>query len=191
MRDRSGVLTDMSEDVGGEQLTSAESKDIAKKVLVMSIATVSMILYESYNVDQLKTQANGLAQAVNREKNVITKLKKEMAEYADVEKDAKVLEDKINILKTLSKIRLREVKALDFIQTITPETVWFSSIKYSEGQFEFQGYAVTDDDLSQFMRELENSPYFVDVILMRAKEEQTKQGTVKAFEIQSRAGDIG
>jgi hypothetical protein len=50
---------------------------------------------------------------------------------------------------------------------------------------------VTDDALSVFIRELENSAYFKEVILMKATEEKRKEGTVKVFEIQAESGGVG
>lgn len=181
----------VSEVAGAIGPSKEEQLEVLKKFGVILIPTLLLIAYEWYNVDFLtgqRNQANGQYRKVEKELNA---LNQEMKLYADVEQEAKVLEDKIGILKELSRIRLREVKALDFLQSVTPEAVWFRSISYKDLKFSFQGFAVTDDSLSVFIRELENSAYFREVILMKATEEKRKEGTVKVFEIQAESGGVG
>ena len=171
--------------------TKEEQVEGIKKLGIMLLPTLFLVGYEWYNIDFLETQqraAQGKARSLEQELNQINQ---EMKLYADVEQEAKVLEDKISILRDLSRIRLREVKALDFLQSVTPEAVWFKAISYQDLKFKFEGYAVTDDALSVFIRELENSAYFRDVILMKATEEKKKEGTVKVFEITAESGGIG
>ncbi|MEO0337217.1 MAG: PilN domain-containing protein [Pseudomonadota bacterium] len=168
-----------------------EQVAVLQKIGIIMLPTLLLIGYEWYNVSLLtdqKTKALSTYKKAERELNL---LNQEMKLYADVEQEAKVLEDKIGILRELSRIRLREVKALDFLQSVTPEAVWFSSIEYTSLRFVFKGFAVTDDALSAFIRELENSAYFTEVILMKATEEKNADGTVKVFEIQAQSGGIG
>lgn len=172
-------------------LSKSEQVDVIKKFFVASLATLALIAYEWYNVD-LQTQ---IAKAVNNDlKNTerqLKSLKDELLLYADVQEDSKVLEEKISILKALSKVRLREVKSLDFLQAITPEAVWFRSVVYKDKMFILDGYAVTDDALSALIKELESSIYFTDVILMKASEEKQDSSTVKSFQVQAKIGEMG
>ena len=175
--------------VGG--LNKTDQIAVIKKFFMLLLSTLIIIGYEWYNVDlqtQLANQANQEMQKTERE---LKAKKEEMKQYADVEQESKILEDKISILKALSKVRLREVKTLDYLQSITPDSVWYKSVDYRSKTFKIDGYAITDDALSALIKELESSIYFTDVILMKASEEKQKNGTVKAFEVQAKIGDVG
>ncbi|MCB0408220.1 MAG: PilN domain-containing protein [Bdellovibrionales bacterium] len=180
-----------SEGVVIGSLNKAEQVTVIKKFFMLLLSTLIIIGYEWYNVDlqtQLANQANQEMQKMERE---LKAKKEEMKQYADVEQESKILEEKISILKALSKVRLREVKTLDYLQSITPDSVWYKSVDYKSKTFKIDGYAITDDALSALIKELESSIYFTDVILMKASEEKQKNGTVKAFEVQAKIGDVG
>jgi Tfp pilus assembly protein PilN len=130
--------------------TKEEQLDVLKKIGVIMLPTLLLIGYEWYNIDFLTAQKDKAFGALKKVEKELNTLNSEMKLYADVEQEAKVLEDKIGILRDLSRIRLREVKALDFLQSVTPEAVWFKTISYTNLKFVFQGYAVTDDALSVF-----------------------------------------
>jgi Tfp pilus assembly protein PilN len=108
----------------------------------------------------------------------------------DVEKQARELEDKLKVLKSLSKLRLREVKTLDFMQSSIPEKVWLKSISFQargdnveEGHFEFVGNAVATEDLSEFVKRLEDSAYLSEVIVIKNQESPVtgRGGVVREF----------
>ena len=71
---------------------------------------------------------------------------------------------KIQAIRLLSKTRLIELKALDLIQSITPDKVWFNKIRYSDFSFNFQGNAISRDDFDILVAELKNSNFFVQVV---------------------------
>ena len=96
---------------------------------------------------------------------------------------AKELANKISLLKVLARTRLREIKTLDFIQTNLPERVWLKELSFKAGDLLMKGSAVTDDELTVFIRALEKNRSFTKVLLVQAKEERTKDGTVKGFEL--------
>lgn len=175
----------------GGSVGKQEQVQLVKNILIVLVPTILLISYEWYNVDILTKQRDVVALKLKDTEGNLKKVVDEMKLYADVEQEAKILEDKIAILRDLSRIRLREVKALDFLQSVTPEAVWFSSVVYKDLKFVFRGYAITDDALTLFMRELSNSAYFENAILMKATEEKKQEGTVKVFEIQADSGGVG
>ena len=177
--------------IGGGAVGKAEQIQLVKNIIIVLIPTFVLIAYEWYNVDILTKQRDNIGLKLKSTEQKLSKVTSEMKLYADVEQEAKILEDKISILRDLSRIRLREVKALDFLQSVTPEAVWFSSVVYKDLKFVFRGFAITDDALTLFMRELSNSAYFENAILMKATEEKKAEGTVKVFEIQADSGGAG
>ena len=170
-------------------LSKSDQVEVIKKVFVASLATLGLFIYEWYNVDVQSKRAVTAQAEVRAVERKLKAVNDELANYKDVQDESKILEDKISILKALSKVRLREVKSLDFLQSITPEAVWYQEVEYRDTVFKLEGYAITDDALSQLIKELEKSIYFTDVILMKANESKQPSGTVKAFSIQANIGD--
>src|SRR5690606_32481725 len=104
-----------------------------------------------------------MAAVRNRANTLQAELQKRKAEASDVSKsqvEIKELEAKIDIMKRLTKVRVRELKALDYLQTVIPDRVWLRTIDYRDDKVRFEGYAISDEDLSDFLNRLEGRNYF-------------------------------
>jgi Tfp pilus assembly protein PilN len=147
------------------------------------------MFYESQNIRSLNDESRKLNQQISTLTTDNTKRANEVLKYKDVEGQAKELEDKLKILKLLSKLRLREVKTLDFMQSSIPEKVWLKSISYEAdkihveaGHFQFSGNSVATEELTEFVRRLEDSAYLMDVIVVRNQEVAVgKSSTIRDF----------
>lgn len=174
-------------DAGG---TSGRSQGLIKILLICGFV-VGAVLYRGSEIDRLQSEMAVVQNQLNQKQQLLDQKKQEASVQPELEAKAKELEDKLQILRNLSKLRLVEVKALDFIQSIVPEKVWLDSIVYKDAQFNVTGQALTDEDASDFMKALEASPYFDQVILLQSKEQDNRQaGTTKTFEISFVAGNV-
>lgn len=165
------------------------NREIMVKGLVMFLFTGGLMLWESQSIRALNEERNRLMTQQNQLQQVATDKAAEADKFKDVEAQAKELEDKLKILKLLSKLRLREVKTLDFVQTSIPEKVWLKTVnfeadstKLENGHFKVVGNAVTTDDLTEFVRRLESGAYLQDVIVIRNQEvPAAKNSTIRDF----------
>jgi hypothetical protein len=55
----------------------------------------------------------------------------------------------IKIIRELARNRLREVKALDQLQTILPDKTWISAIKIEGGKITMDGYALNESAITE------------------------------------------
>ena len=164
-------------------LSSALGKAIAMNLAILLTFPAALIYYERYNIGLLRARANEIAGQVSQKQQVLQSKKEEIAQSASLKEKAKELANKISLLKVLARTRLREIKTLDFIQTNLPERVWLKELSFKAGDLLMKGSAVTDDELTVFIRALEKNRSFTKVLLVQAKEERTKDGTVKGFEL--------
>jgi Tfp pilus assembly protein PilN len=149
-------------------------RDGLVKLFMIMVGVLGLWMYEgshkkTLQQEQIRVQAELdqlTAQAADKAKEADT--------VKDIEVQAKELEDKLKVLKFLSRLRLREVKTLDFMQSSIPEKVWLTDLKYEAskdqpeaGHYSFEGGAVTTDELTDFVKRLENSAYLSDVILIK------------------------
>ena len=163
-----------------------DARETLIKLLCLSLCTLGIWLYESQNIRSLTNALNTqTAQMQDLEQKAQAK-DKEVEGIKDLERQARELEDKLKILKLLSKLRLREVKTLDFIQSSIPEKVWLKTMTYEgekenmeNGRFNFNGLAVSTEELTEFVKRLEDSAYLSEVIVMK-NQEVNATGTGKA-----------
>lgn len=160
------------------------------KLAVMFLFTLVLMFYENQNINSLNAEVGRLGGQVQQLETDAAAKATEADAVKDVEKEAKELEDKLKILKLLSKLRLREVKTLDFVQSSIPEKVWLKNLiyesdsaKFEGGKFDFNGNAVATEDLSEFVKRLEDSAYLSEVIVTKNAENTTGRNvTVREFQ---------
>ena len=155
------------------------------RVIILLMAPSVLIYIETAKINQLKAQLGQVNSEMSSLQSVVTQKENKLKENGDLQAKAKELTNKLQILTKLSKLRLREVKALDYIQSIIPEKVWLTDLQIANAKLELKGAALTDDDLTQFVKGLENSAFFTNVLLVQAQEQKSSQGTFRQFEINS------
>ena len=169
-----------------------EVRDALVKGAAVAICTVGLIVWENQTVHVLQQERAQLqGHVVELEATARTKAA-EVDAVKDVAKQARELEDKLKILTLLSRLRLREVKTLDFMQSSIPEKVWLKSLEYeaekedvAHGHLNFKGNSVATDDLTEFTKRLEDSVYLDQVITIHNQEVavgQSKSVTMREFE---------
>ena len=175
--DAPGGGTSVSASGGGG---SEEIREVLIKIAFILLFTLGLMMFESQNIRTL-TEEQSRTQAMVSELEVQAQAKAvEVEAIKDIAHQAQELEDKLKVLKLLSKLRLREVKTLDFMQSSIPEKVWIKNIRYEAskeekvnvefGRYQFDGNAVTTEDLSEFVRRLEDSAYLAEVIVIKNQE---------------------
>ena len=162
---------------------SSAKKQAFVKIFLMFLFVGILMFYENHNVTQYQGELLIQSSKISELEADLDGKKKQTAGMSEIEHNAQVLEQKLTIMKKLSRGRLREVKALDYIQGVLPEKVWFKDIKFEESSLVLQGYAVSDEDLNELTRALENSVQFSNVIILQAKEAKIQNSTYKQFEI--------
>lgn len=156
---------------------SDDTREAVVKGFVIVIFTACIIMYETQNIRGLSAQVQSLAVQGAELDEKAAAIAKDVEAIKDIENQARELEDKLKILKLLSKLRLREVKTLDFVQSAIPEKVWLKGLTYEAdkdrvefGRFSFTGNAAATEDLTEFVRRLEDSAYLYEVIVMKNQE---------------------
>ncbi|MBC86662.1 MAG: hypothetical protein CL677_05735 [Bdellovibrionaceae bacterium] len=153
------------------------------KVILMLTAVVGLYFYESHNIDQLTAQFKAKKAQADKGVAEINELRKTAGKAEEVEKEINQLQEKLNILQELSKKRLRELKALDFLQTMIPDGVWLSNVSYDGQGVQFKGSALNDKEMEVFVSGLNESSYFDEVVVLKQTIEKTDTGSIKKFEI--------
>jgi len=183
LKDRGSTVTDM----GIEDITFGNTtKEVhpAAKMLTLILPILGIYFYEFQNINELKAVAvRKSAMAKQTQSEVVNLRATKGAEARKLQAKRTALKNKVAILKQLSKIRMRELKAFDKIQNIIPDKVWISNLNYKLDKLKIQGQSLADIDVNNFVKSMEKEPHFSDVILRKSTDKKTKLGLVKSFEI--------
>jgi Tfp pilus assembly protein PilN len=155
------------------------------KFLVMGIGIVGLYGFESMNISNLNEQtATFRAQLSTLDQQIQTN--EPLAAQAETrQKEILAIESRIEAIKVLAKERLREIKVIDYIQNVLPERIWLRNFEFKESTLRLEGGAIGDDDLKQFIENLEGKLYFKNVVLLQSIENKSATGTVKNFVLTS------
>lgn len=170
--------------------SSNDTRSAIVKIAFMLMFTLMLMVYEGQNIRSLNEEAARLQVRISELETQSAAKIAEADTVKDVEKQARELEDKLKVLKLLSRLRLREVKTLDFMQSSIPEKVWLKEIAFAsnsssvdEGRYQFTGSSVATEDLSEFVKRLEDSAYLNEVIVVKNQEVAVsgRTGSVREF----------
>lgn len=192
LKNRIGDQTTMQRGGGGavEEGGGGDLRDTIIKIAFLSMFTLGLMVFEGQNIRKLNDDAARLQVRISELETQSAAKAAEADGVKDIENQARELEDKLKVLKLLSKLRLREVKTLDFMQSSIPEKVWLKNITFvvdednaEQGHFEFIGSAVATEDLSEFVKRLEDSAYLSEVIVVKNQEMPVpgRTGVVRDF----------
>ncbi|HBO84964.1 MAG: hypothetical protein A2073_05360 [Deltaproteobacteria bacterium GWC2_42_11] len=124
----------------------------------LSVAGLSLILlaliigvvnyYESREIEKLNNTA------ADKEKE-LTALKAQTGELTKVREENKVIKGKLDIVRQLEDNKAGPVKLLEEIARAIPEKTWVNKLADSDTTISIAGNALSDEEISQFMRNLE------------------------------------
>lgn len=163
----------------------SESSRLGVGIKVLFIV-VPLLLTYSYR-QFLINRAEAKKASLTAEKSAAdAKLRSFDASLRDIEKfeeEKRKLNAQLDVIKTLSKERLKNVKSLDALQGLIPSSAWLDSLRIIGDKVDLEGFAVNDVVVSDFMQQLSSSIYFSHVVLADSTEATTPEGSVKKFHI--------
>jgi Tfp pilus assembly protein PilN len=173
---------------GASAVSVDARQDAIKKLLAIFIIPVALIAYEKTSVSDLETE---MANLQNRLVEVQTERERFGDQGPRVEKhskEKKKIEEETEIVKDIARVRLREVKSFDALQSLIPQRTWIKKVAISGNTVSLEGYSATDSGVSDFIRALENSVFFSRVEPKSTSQEMLRTGPVKRFELEFRVG---
>ncbi len=172
------LSTSMASVGGGDSRTSL----LVNMTLLLGIVG-ALYFYEFWGLVGLEVTYQNKNNLLNVSREKLEKLKKNADKAKEAQKRVSSLEEKMNILKELAKSRLLELKALDYLQTIIPDRVWFTRLNYVNKKFSFEGVALSDNDFNLFLSRLEEGGVFQKIVPVRLIESSLGSGKGKSFTV--------
>jgi Tfp pilus assembly protein PilN len=170
--------------IGGSSISGKDQAEAALKVGMLFVPLILLISFEFYNTGELQRKEAQINAELAAAKSKTDTLKPQVEAVKKFQENKKELEVKINAIRTISKERLKNVKALDALQAIMPPKAWLTELTIKDTLVTLKGLAVEDVDVSQLMAGLEESVYFANVTLKSVESERTKEGVTKKYFIE-------
>ena len=125
--------------------------------------------------------------------NENTRLETEISQKQEIVKEIEAaeeaqadLEQRLKVIKQLKANKSGPVRMLDELALATPDKLQLTKLDEKGGVVEFSGISVSNEVISQFLSNLEQSEYFTDVFLNAIDQTEEDGVKLKAFSITSR-----
>jgi Tfp pilus assembly protein PilN len=93
---------------------------------------------------------------------------------------------KLQVIKQLKANKSGPVRMLDELAMSTPDKLQLVSLEESAGRLKITGISVSNEVISQFLSNLEQSEYFTDVYLNAIDQTEQEGVRLKSFSITAR-----
>ncbi len=173
----------------GELISVDVRRQAALKAVVIFLFPVMLFIWEKLHINTLQSDKAQVQQKVDA-------VEAEKASFGSaaprVEKANKLkerIETEIKVIQKLAKNRLREVKALDQLQSVLPAGTWLNEVTMDGGKISLDGFALNEGSLTELLTAL-NSNVFFSMVQPKGTSLQTNDalGSVTKFTIEFRVG---
>ena len=150
---------------------------------------VMLFIWEKLKINSLQSEKAQVQQKVDA-------VEAEKASFGSaaprVEKANKLkdrIESQIKVIQRLAKNRLREVKALDQLQSVLPAGTWLSEVSMIGGKITLDGFALNEGSLTELLTALDGNVFFSNVQPKGTSLQQNELlGSVTKFSIEFKVG---
>ena len=146
-------------------------------VLIVMLALVHVTTVARANAAEEENR--NLTREIERKKEIL-------AEVEQAEQFKADLQTKLDVIKALKANKTGPVHLLDQLAMATPEKLQLLGLDEQNKKLELTGIAVSNEVISQFLSNLEQSEYFDDVYLNAIDQEDRDGVKLKNFSISAR-----
>ena len=171
---------------------SAEARDLPIRKVVILVATYFLL---DFGLEAFKADEMGKLEAVlnklNAEKSKLQAELSNVKKFEEIRKkmdaDELVLKTKLNTIDRLLADRQSCTKILTTVSGSIPAEVWLTSLRIDEKNAQFDGLSLNINQVTDFMKSLNESAFFKDVDAKAGKSNDSNTGAELAnFQLSSR-----
>lgn len=148
-------------------------------VLIVSVVIlVILLIFIQWSINREKGELLAKIESTKKEINYYKSLTPEVQKAKEAQR---VLQEKLNIINTLSKERGSPAKILEQLSINKPERIQIESLKKGGTKLEIEGIALDDETIANFMTNLRKSMMFKNVDLIISEQIIQSQIKLKKF----------
>lgn len=157
---------------------AAQKKEKLRAQMIILLASVVIVSAGCAAVYlSLVSKVDAAREENVRREDELNQLKKKIGEVGRFKKMKDELQGKLDVLAKLKEGQSGPVHLLDELSARMPDKLWINSFKSGGDAVSISGFGLNEETVAQFLRDLEASPYYMNVELQVI--EQAAQGGLK------------
>jgi len=145
---------------------AARKKETLRQQLIIGAVLLVIVCAGLFYVDSIqKSRMKKFKNGIKKNNAEIARLKTVIGEVSQLKAQKKALEDKTKVIDRLQNRRTGPVRMMDALSSIIPAKAWITSLKESGKSIKLSCMAVNEEVISDFMINMEKSPFFSGVRL--------------------------
>lgn len=135
---------------------AAKKKESVRFQLTVAALATFLVFAASVGVYlSFRSHASSVAAEIESGNRELAALQTKIGELSKIKEQKRIVEEKLNIIKTLEAARTGPTKLFKSISDAIPERAWLASIKDDGALITLKGYASDDEVVADFMRGLQ------------------------------------
>ena len=158
-----------------------KKESIRLQLFAAGVVTVVVLIVSAVVYFVVRSEASTLSYKIESGKVELEDLKKKIGVLSEIEQQKKVVEEKLNTIKSLEAAKTGPVDLFKIIGDSMPERAWLKSLKDDGKTVFLSGYAANQEVMSDLMKNLQKQKRFASVDLDVAQgvtEGETKSDVV-------------
>jgi type IV pilus assembly protein PilN len=150
---------------------------------------IAVLLLSALGWGAFQVQLTGIQNENTAIQAEIDRLAADVAKVDEMEKFKAELQRKLTVIADLRASKSGPVHMLDEIAMATPEKLYLTRLQEKGGELSLSGVSVSNEVVAQFLRALDDSPYFEQVYLEDIEAlppEKNLSVTLKSFKLTAR-----
>ncbi|MCB0352082.1 MAG: PilN domain-containing protein [Bdellovibrionales bacterium] len=121
----------------------------------------------------------------------LAQIQKTTKEVRELEKKQQDLNAKLAVIARLKLSKMGPVRVMDDLNSSIPERSWLTNVRERSNLMTLEGFALDNQTVATFMRDLEDSDYFSAVELDESKTEEQRNVRIQRFRLRSKVNYAG
>lgn len=160
---------------------AAQKKVQLRNQLIIVGITLSLVVGACIVANSsIQSDIAAVKQDISHNQREIGKLKKKIGEVNKFKKLQAELKNKLQVLASLKAAKSGPVHLMDDLIKVLPAKLWITDFKEKGGRITLKGVGLSEDDVAEFMTNLEKSSFYQGVVL-----KVTKQKVANGLKLQN------
>jgi type IV pilus assembly protein PilN len=162
-----------------------KKENIRRQVSIFLLSLVFVVIVAAWFNYLLSGKIESLNQQVAETKAQVEKYNKINQEITEIKKKLAILNQKIEVIKSLDLTRKAPVELLaDMSKLVIEKRMWLTGLEEKSGNVKVVGIALDNPTIAEYMTRIETSLKYVDVKLLSINQDTSVKGLkLKNFEI--------
>lgn len=163
---------------------AAQKKEQLRNQLIVLFVAIVIVVAGCFVVHySVQSEIDTVNQEIKKNNAEIKSLQKKIGEVKKFKALQAELKNKLEVLKSLKEAKSGPVHLMDDLIDSLPESLWITDYKEKTGKITIKGMALSEDDVADFMTNLDASAYYSNVILKVLKQKDQDGLKLKIFEL--------